>query len=210
MTKRRSAAEEDSCGLVIITRNPVFKETKTRLAADVGPVKALAIYDQLLSICQAESSASRFSTLVFYSDFIDPYDGWQGAVSKFRQVDADDLGVRIASAIRLGLLSYDRVLVIGSDCPDINVALLDRAYDSLSSVDSVLGPAADGGFYLLGVKGWDDRWFDGVTWGGDGVFDRISRNLTASNQSMAILNVLSDIDRVADWKDYLARNSTPH
>lgn len=203
--KRKSAAEEGNCGLLILARNPIFQKTKTRLAADLGDSTALAVYEKLVSICQQVTMESRYPCLVFYSDFIDPYDGWQSA-TKFRQIPSDDLGMRITTAIAQGLALYDRVLVIGSDCPDIDEAMLDQACAALSSHDVAIGPAADGGFYLLGVKTWNDLWFEAVEWGSDSVFEQIKSNISKTAHSIVSLPVLRDIDTMEDWQDYLARN----
>ncbi len=109
-----------------------------------------------------------------------------------------DLGERMYNALVDGLARYERVLLVGSDCPGIDTRYLARALRELDHAPVVLGPAADGGYVLIGARHIEPAVFRGVKWGSATVFaDTVSR-LARLGLQWRGLPVLADIDRPAD------------
>jgi rSAM/selenodomain-associated transferase 1 len=99
---------------------------------------------------------------------------------------------------------YDQVVIIGNDCPDLTAEILVAAFDNLTANDAVLGPAKDGGFYLLGIKNFNTALFDQIPWGSSSVFEKTCRNIIRQELSFCLLPCLQDIDSFKDLTAWLA------
>lgn len=201
MTKR-NGDEDVKCCVTVLARNPILGKTKTRLAAHVGQVKALKIYESLLTTCQRVTEEASFHRMVYYSEHIDPYDGWQGNTTRRLQIADGDLGERIYTAAKESLAEFHHVLIIGTDCPSLLPSQIRYANELLLELDIVIGPAMDGGFYLLGIKEIDRQWFRSIAWGSESVFDQLKRNVELANKKIGLLPLLNDIDTAADWERF--------
>ena len=115
-----------------------------------------------------------------------------------KQQYGDDLGERMYFAIAEGLDQYSAVVLIGSDCPAITSDYLRTALCALNKVDVVLGPAADGGYVLVGMKKAERKIFADVDWGTPRVLQQTRVRLRAIERSCFELPVLNDIDRPED------------
>ena len=112
---------------------------------------------------------------------------------------AGNLGERMAQAMNVGLQSYDRVVLVGSDCPAINKRYIKEALEILSDqVPVVLGPAADGGYALVAMRQMDLRVFEQVQWGSDKVLQQTRERLRQIGWQWRELAVVADIDRPDD------------
>ncbi|GAB1262051.1 TIGR04282 family arsenosugar biosynthesis glycosyltransferase [Aurantivibrio plasticivorans] len=111
----------------------------------------------------------------------------------------EDLGQRMWNALNLGLTQSDSAIVVGSDCPFINLDYLHAATDALSSHDVVLGPATDGGYVLLGVSQYAPIFSD-IAWGTDNVLAQTLERLQQKDISHTLLADLDDIDRPDDLR----------
>lgn len=100
---------------------------------------------------------------------------------------------------------YQQVAVIGNDCLDLTSDILTAAFEELSQHDTVLGPALDGGFYLLGLNHYSPAIFENIRWCGGTVFDQIQDNIHQAGQSIALLPQLDDIDNKNDLHRWLNR-----
>ena len=120
------------------------------------------------------------------------------------------LGDRLSAALCQGFASGLRhILVIGSDCPDLGEAEITQAIAHLQTHDVVLGPATDGGYYLLGLNQLHTALFEGIPWGSDRVLSSTQAIAHQQNLSVALLNPLPDIDRPEDihlWDKARARS----
>jgi hypothetical protein len=188
--------------LLIFIKNPVAGKVKTRLAADVGPERALAIYRQLLTHTRRQCEALDAERRLYYSDFIDPHDEWPEALfQKFVQ-RGDDLGLRMANAFEDAFSEPARVVIIGSDCPGVDTALLRQAFAALDDHDFVLGPAHDGGYYLLGMRRFQPEVFSGIHWSTHEVLPATLAHMAQLGASCAMLPTLTDVDHLADWEQW--------
>lgn len=198
------AADTSRHRLVIFIKNPVPGRVKTRLAADLGHEQALSIYRQLLAHTRAQALACAAERLLFYSDTIDEQDEWPAAFFAKHLQQGSDLGARMAHALGQALAGAERAVLIGSDIPGLTADILAQAFDLLEGHDFVLGPAADGGYYLIGMRQPAAAVFEGIIWSTPTVLQATLERIQALGGSCSFLPTLSDIDTAADWQAWQA------
>jgi len=188
--------------LIIFIRNPELGKVKTRLAQSLGDKKTLQIYEALLSHTQKIALALDVSRCLFYSHFIDSKDDWSNtAFKKQLQVDGD-LGQKIRFGFEQAFRDHNKVLIIGSDCASLTAQIVQDGFDALDRNDFVLGPALDGGYYLLGMRQFTPSLFQGIPWSTDVVAQLTLAKMEAMGASCHLLPPLSDIDYAEDWEKY--------
>ncbi len=187
--------------LIVFTRNPELGKCKTRLAKVIGDENALEIYKYLLqhtANVTLEIDASRY---VFYSEAINKNDLWKNDLFNKELQDGSDLGIRMQNAFKkLFAYGHEKVIIIGSDLLDLNPTIINEAFNKLDSNDIVIGPAEDGGYYLLGMKTLHPTIFKIENWGTETVYKQTISKLI--NNSVYVLKTLNDIDYVEDLKPY--------
>jgi uncharacterized protein len=189
--------------VIIFVKNPVLGKVKTRLATTMGNEKALDIYKKLLAHTLLSVKEIMADVFVYFSDDIDenifPFEN-----TFFRKVQqGNDLGERMKNAFdEVFDLWYDNVIIIGTDCPGIDLDLLDDAFLQLVNVDVVVGPAEDGGYYLLGMKKRNPQLFDGINWSTASVLYFTLDNCQKNNLTYTFLPMLSDVDEEKDLIHY--------
>ncbi|MGB3149660.1 MAG: TIGR04282 family arsenosugar biosynthesis glycosyltransferase [Maribacter sp.] len=186
--------------LLIFTRNPELGKCKTRLAAKVGDESALEIYKFLLGHTVRTTKGLYAQKDVYYSEEIWQEDIWDNSIyGKKLQVGAD-LGERMANAFINGFeKGFEKIIIIGSDMYDLDQEDLERAFTAMDKDDFVIGPAIDGGYYLLGMKKYKGELFSNKEWGSDTVLESTLNNL--KKEKLAILSEKNDIDHYEDIKD---------
>jgi uncharacterized protein len=186
--------------IIIFVRNPVSGKVKTRLAKTIGDDKALLIYQLLLEHTRQVTGNLHCDKFVYYSDHIDENDDWKNSLYKKRLQSAGDLGERMANAFETLFTSgYQRLVIIGSDCLDLNSDLINEAFNRLSEVNVVFGPSTDGGYYLLGLKvPYPPGLFENKSWSTDTVLPDSLKTLEATGTSYQLLIPLNDIDEESD------------
>ena len=111
----------------------------------------------------------------------------------------------MANALKDELKRYRHVCLIGSDCLDLTATDLDQAMKQLSTHDLVLGPAKDGGYYLIGMKRFIPQLFTDIPWGSDTVLAKTLARAAEINLKTALLNERTDVDHLSDlpanWMD---------
>jgi rSAM/selenodomain-associated transferase 1 len=192
--------------LLVFTRNPVLGRCKTRLAKTVGNENALAIYKILLKHTGEELKELAYDTAVYYSEEIIENDLLLGNNhAKFIQ-NGDDLGLRMFDAFKNSFRNgYKKVVIIGCDIIDLKAKHISQAFDALDNNDVVMGPAEDGGYYLLGMNELHRSVFLNKDWGTESVREQTLRDLL--DQKIAILEMLNDIDVYEDLKGHLPFSS---
>ena len=188
--------------LIIFIKNPVLGKVKTRLAAKVGNEEALRLYNDLLSYTRKVTDNLSFEKFLFYSDHIDSDDEWDNKeYLKCRQAQTDDLGLRMRDAFKTVFdKGFQKAVIIGSDCIDVTVNIVQEAFVVLDHKDIVIGPARDGGYYLLGMKKLHSRLFMNKKWGTDTVFKDTLSDIKQLKLTYNKLPELSDIDEIEDLK----------
>lgn len=193
-TKRNNA-------LIIFLRTPVLGKVKTRLAATLGERAALDIYKRLIEITLTQAKSSKFTSYLYFYPKIDSSLVPEGFLA--RKQDGGDLGEKMKRAFSETLDKHDRVIIIGTDCPYIRTDLIDEAFTSLRHSDVVVGPANDGGYYLLGLGKLIPELFDNMPWSTENVLEETRRRIRNLDLSLTSLETLEDIDFKDDWHRYL-------
>ncbi len=114
-----------------------------------------------------------------------------------------DLGERMKNAFQTVLEKHRSALIIGADCPWLETSLFLQAMELLDTHDAVIGPATDGGYYLLGLNTLIPSLFSNIDWGTDRVFNQTKMHLQHAACSFTTLKMLQDVDFITDWERYL-------
>ena len=190
--------------LIVMVKNPIAGRTKTRLAQDVGDAMALRMYDILLGYTRDQAlGLAGVTRYLHYSDYVDSDDDWPGdRFIKLVQVGAN-LGERMATAFDHAFARHhDRVIIIGSDCPGVTTELLEEALAALTTHEVVVGPANDGGYYLLGLRHPHPSLFTDMAWSTPEVLEETLARTQVQGLSTHQLPYLSDVDHLEDWLGY--------
>lgn len=188
--------------LLIFVKHPLPGQVKTRLAATLGNARTLAIYQRLLAYTLQISQELEADKAVFYGNEVPEKDLWQEAGYRRFLQQGEDLGARMMQAFDWGFQQgYDRILVIGSDCAQLTATHLRQAFAQLENHDAIMGPAKDGGYYILGLKERFPAIFTHKNWSTEDVFVSSLYDLISKGKSVMTLPLLSDIDREEDLAD---------
>ncbi|HEX8674827.1 MAG TPA: TIGR04282 family arsenosugar biosynthesis glycosyltransferase [Longimicrobium sp.] len=186
---------------LVFVRAPVAGRVKTRLASALGAEGALRIYQRLAEHTLREARALGGDVRVHFTpvDAEPEVRAWLGEGPRYLPQPTGDLGTRMKAAFHAAFEDgADRVVIIGSDLPELSAALLRRAFDALESHPAVIGPARDGGYYLLGMRTMIEGLFDGIPWSTTEVLARTLDRFRAAGIKPALLDTLSDADEVDD------------
>jgi rSAM/selenodomain-associated transferase 1 len=191
--------------LIIFYRNPVIGKVKTRLAATVGNRKALDIFQKLALHTRHVTENLPQDKIIFYSDAIDLMDMWPNAAYLKALQQGEDLGEKMQRAFVAGFeTGYSHICIIGTDCYELSTEVVVQAFAALESAEAVIGPARDGGYYLLGLKKPHKPIFENKEWSTATVFEQTIKDFEALGLSYVKLPVLGDIDEEddlpAEWK----------
>jgi uncharacterized protein len=185
--------------LIIFVKNPEKGKVKTRLAKDIGDDQALHVYHRLLQYTKGISKPLNSEKLVYYSDFIDNNDLWDNMTFEKHLQNGADLGERMQNAFAEAFArGQQRVLIIGSDCVELETYMIKEAFAVLESNDVVIGPAKDGGYYLLGMRKFYPTLFENKPWSSEDLLMDTIIDLKKLNAPYYLLKTLSDIDHVED------------
>lgn len=188
--------------LLIFTRNPELGKCKTRLAKTIGDEKALEIYKFLLNHTVTITKALKVVKQVYYSETIWENDIWDNDIYQKKIQNGSDLGIRMKNAFKNGFDDgFEKIIVIGSDMYDLNENDIENAFIQLDKSEFVIGPAEDGGYYLLGMKLVEPSLFKNKKWGTATVLKDTLIDLT--HKKVKLLETRNDVDIYDDIKDIL-------
>lgn len=186
--------------LAVFARPPVEGEVKTRLSPALPPALARDLYAAMLDDTLAAAAAARCDErFVFWA--ADPARApvaLPPGTSERRQAEGD-LGARLAAAFGLLLdAPGHEAVIVGADCPDLRAGYLDQAFAALAAADLALGPAADGGYGLIGLRRPAPALFEGIAWSTPEVLEQTLARAAGAKLEVATLPALDDIDTPAD------------
>jgi uncharacterized protein len=192
--------------LIIFTRYPEPGQVKTRLIPALGQGGAAEMQRHMIrqTLKMAEDLSENY-----HVDVEVHFTG--GDSGKMQQMFGDafpycpqsngDLGARMLNSFRQAFrLGWPKVIIIGTDCPGISADLMERAFNGLEEDDLVLGPALDGGYYLIGLRRATPALFKGIPWGTDEVLTKTKVIAEELKISVMLMEPLADIDRPEDLK----------
>ena len=189
--------------LLIFTRNPELGKVKTRLAKTVGDETALEIYQFLLQKTHDIALKVNADKAVYYSVKIRENDIWDENIFQKHQQIGEDLGARMHHAFENGFdAGYEKIIIIGSDLYDLTPEIVNGVYHQLNTNDVVIGPAKDGGYYLLGLKTVYPEIFKNKAWGTSTVRKDTLKDLTKN--TVFLLEELNDVDVFEDIEHHPA------
>lgn len=194
--------KEKDKALIIFVRNPLMGKVKSRLAKVIGDEKALKVYQLLLKHTLKITKESVCDKFLFYTDFIPEKDIWDfPCYHKYLQ-KGNDLGKRMKHAFEIVFCQgYKRVIIIGSDCFELKTTDIDIAFKLLNDKGAMIGPAKDGGYYLLGLRQELPDLFKNIPWSTHEVLKKTVRKLEQWKIPFAMLPVLHDVDMFSDLTD---------
>lgn len=187
--------------LLIFIRNPQLGKVKTRLARTLGDEEALHIYNILLEKTRLATLNCAAERWLLYSDFVDGNDAWSPEHFQKQIQSPGDLGERMEAAFKKAFeAGSNKVVIIGSDCPELSGQVLTQAYSLLDSNDFVLGPVPDGGYYLIGMRAFEPLVFRDIEWSTETVRAKTLEKIDSLGKSCALLPMLTDVDTEEDWR----------
>ncbi|CAM4174396.1 TIGR04282 family arsenosugar biosynthesis glycosyltransferase [Gillisia limnaea] len=187
--------------LIIFTRNPELGKVKTRLAKDVGDESALEIYKFLLKHTVLITSDLDVHKEVWFSEEIGKDHLWDSSVYSKKLQKGKDLGARMQYAFEAGFDNgFRNIIIIGSDMYDLETEDLENAFRILKNKEYVIGPAADGGYYLLGMRNPEPKIFKNKQWGTSSVLRETLNDLKGKN--IALTDLRNDVDLYEDIKEH--------
>ncbi|MEO6833064.1 MAG: TIGR04282 family arsenosugar biosynthesis glycosyltransferase [Chitinophagaceae bacterium] len=182
--------------LILFARKLELGKVKTRLAATLGEEEALEIYGRLLGHTRTVARVSNCDVHVFLTELIG--DDFWIEFNTHQQIGLN-LGQKMQHAFELVFeLGYEKLIIIGSDCPGITPRHVKNAIESLNKVDVVFGPALDGGYYLMGMKQVLPRLFQEVNWSTSSVLFESLNRVEQAGKTYVLLEPLNDLDEEKD------------
>jgi rSAM/selenodomain-associated transferase 1 len=184
--------------LIIFQKKPELGKVKTRLANTIGDEKALEVYQCLLDHTHREAALLGVPTFVFFEKEEQPEylvnNNYHSAIQA-----SGNLGEKMKAAFtKVFELGYERVVIVGTDCLELDVETLYQAFQSLETNEVVLGPAKDGGYYLLGMKRLYRRLFENKNWSTPTVLSDTVTDIRDLGLNLYLLKELTDVDVYQD------------
>jgi len=187
--------------LLVFTRNPELGKVKTRLAKTIGDQKALDIYKLLLNYTKRTIQNINCDKAVYYSDAIQENDIWENSIFLKKLQNGKNLGYRMYNAFKNAFhKDYKKVVIVGTDIFELKSKQINEAFKALDKHEVVIGPAKDGGYYLLGLKKLHPEIFKNKKWGTETIFQETMQGL--NNVDVHLLVELNDIDTYDDLKQH--------
>lgn len=184
--------------IIVFQKAAVLGKVKTRLAKHLGDAQALKVYRYLVAHTHRLLEQIDTDIFVYFSGEPDAEFGENSNYHIRRQCEGD-LGLRMATAFEEVFdAGYEQVLVIGTDCYELKSSILVEAFQGLNDADLVIGPAKDGGYYLLGLTMPEPKLFNGIKWSTASVFPKTMEIAASLGKSVFLLPVLNDVDRYED------------
>ena len=197
--------------IIIFCKYPIEGNVKTRIAKTIGNEVSVNLY-KLLSeyIFQELLKTENVFQYLFYDNNADrdKIKKWAGAEFTYELQEGNDLGEKMYNAFNKVIdRGSTKTIIVGTDIPDISSDIIQKAFQALNNSDVVIGPAMDGGYYLLGMKRLYKSFFTGIEWSNHTVLKKTLEKINSLNLSYSMLPELIDIDTEEDLKNWLSQDS---
>lgn len=192
--------------LFVYLKYPEEGKVKTRLATDVGDKRASEIYKELAekTIKNMESLVNKGIEVIISFTPIEKekeIKEWIGKQFVYHLQKGNDLGEKMSNTVQYGFKKgADKIVIIGTDCPTISSNHIEEAFLMLSNNDVVIGPAFDGGYYLIGVKKGITFLFNDIDWSTSSVLKQTIEKINSAGLTFDLLRTMHDIDSVEDYE----------
>ena len=193
--------------VIVFVKNIKLGKVKTRLAKTIGNQAAFEVYKELVKVTEEATENLDTDLRIYFSDAI-VTTKWERAHKDVQK--GNDLGERMNNAFLKGFEDgYERIVLIGSDLPDINANHIQKGLDALEDSEVVFGPAEDGGYYLIGMSKMNHKLFENKPWSQSHLLTETLSELKDNNTTFTTLEVLNDIDTFEDLEasDFYKNNT---
>jgi rSAM/selenodomain-associated transferase 1 len=211
---RKITNSNDRC-LLFFVKYPEKGKVKSRLAVGIGDDSAVRVYKNIVDQMLSTLKKGTFPLYIcfFPNNAQTPIRNWLGREYRYMPQNGKDLGERMKNGFIDGFaLGYKRIVLIGSDIPDLPMRHIEEAFESLKKMDAAIGPAYDGGYYLIGFKdmAFFPQVFEGIAWGTKNVFGETMKKFKRSRRVVYTLPYQRDIDTAEDLKRLKDELSSNH
>jgi len=179
--------------LIIFSKVSIAGKVKTRLAEQLGATKAKEIHDQLYKNTISVVKKANIGFQVYLNK-----DPGELPYYDYKIQSGGNLGDKMRHALKTELLKSEKACIIGSDILNLTAKDINLAFEKLTDNDVVLGPALDGGYYLIGMKRVYEDLFSGVSWGSSSVLKDTIKRCEKQGLSFFLLPQHNDVDRPED------------
>lgn len=189
--------------IVVMVKYPQAGSVKTRLGRQIGMKKASDLYRGFVRTMLVACRSSGFDTVIScHPDHpVSDYQKWLGSGFDFMAQKGSDLGHKMRDAFEQGFArGFDRVILTGSDLPHLQAATIEEAAQKTGACDVVIGPALDGGYYLVAMKQgrFFSEMFDDIPWSTADVLRMTLEKIAAARRKPCLLTAMRDIDTLED------------
>ncbi len=204
-------SRENRC-LLFFVKFPEAGRVKTRLAASLGEEITVTLYRNFILdiLATIKTLAIPYHVCVYPAQSVDKFKQWLGDEISFFSQTGESLGEKLANAFKRCLKNgYKRIIVIGSDSPDLPAQIITDAFSALENNDAVIGPADDGGYYLIGFNRdtFLAGFFEGISWSTEKVFAETRAKFEKNNYRYQVLPCWQDVDTIDDLINLANRNT---
>ena len=201
---------DDKRCILFFAKYPQIGQVKTRLGGEIGDEHAVELHKRFVldMLSMLKGLETDIIIAVDPADACGSFSEWTGGQYRYIGQVGRNIGEKMKNALEAAFeQDYDRAVLIGSDLPDLPADFLRYALDAIDRYDAVMGPAHDGGYYLVGFgrKSFLPEVFRGMAWGGEEVFTRTMNLLDQAGRRTYILPEWYDIDTAADLQNLVIR-----
>ncbi|GAA3616906.1 TIGR04282 family arsenosugar biosynthesis glycosyltransferase [Flavivirga amylovorans] len=185
--------------VIVFVKNIKLGKVKTRLAKTIGNQGAFDVYSELVKVTEEATQNLQADKRIYFSDAV-INTKWKNDYKTIQE--GKNLGERMKNAFTKGFEDgYERIVLIGSDLPDISLEHIEGGLKSLNSNEVVFGPAIDGGYYLVGMTKMYHSIFNNKPWSESHLLEVTLKDLSQENISYTLLEALNDIDTFEDLEN---------
>ncbi len=201
--------EKKDTAIIVFTRFPVEGKVKTRLAKNMGNKFAVSFYrvcaeHTFKELLKVKETGSEIFLFCSEGNEIEQVMKWAGNDFNYYSQQGNDLGLKMQNAFETVFKKgYKKAIIIGTDAPDVSMNIVQSAISVLNNYSVVIGPANDGGYFLLGFKSKLIDLFSGIEWSTDSVFNSTIEKLNNSKTHYFVVDELTDIDTLEDLQNWL-------
>jgi len=197
----KNNSDQSNSLLIVFVKNPILGNVKKRLSLTIGYKNALEIYNDLVYKTHNVIKLLPFNKQVSYSDFIEENDIWETNIFGKSQQAGKNIGERMFNAFSNAFeQGYENVVLIGSDTINLTPEVINTALNQLQQSDLVLGPAKDGGYYLIGLNKPIKQIFENKEWSTNKVLIQTLKDCYEMDLKLKLVRELADLDRFEDFR----------
>lgn len=187
--------------VALFLKAPVLGTVKTRLAKSLGEASALLAYRRMVEFLLGRIGKKASIHIHYAAENLEPMVAWLGKDYRFIAQLGDGLGARLTNGMETEFASgAHKLIFLGGDCPFVDQEIIEESFIALDRNEVVIGPAVDGGYYLIGMKQNRAELFEGIHWGSETVFADTVEICRSKGLSHAILPEISDVDDMESWE----------